>query len=126
MGKNNTNKFMAFASNHIPNINRALKNIKSDVLADYVQQESTSITIVANKVALPSNLQTIENIIKNVENINSEDIKSPRLLQSKSYLKIIGIPFFIKNTNVPIMSDYVKKIIKSNYIFNNLSLALKL
>jgi len=126
IGKDNANKFMAFASNHITNINRALKNIKSDVLADYVQQESTSITIVANKVALSSDLQTIENIIKNVENINSEDIKSPRLLQSKSYLKIIGIPFFIKNTNVSIMSDYVKKIIKSNYIFNNLSLALKL
>ena len=52
MGKDNANKFMAFASNHITNINRALKNIKSDVLADYVQQESTGITIVTNKVAL--------------------------------------------------------------------------
>ena len=122
MGKDDANKFMAFASNHITNINRALKNIKSDVLADYVQQESTGITIVTNNIALPSDLQTIENIVKNV---NSEDIKSPRLLQSKSYLKIIDISFFIKNTNVSIMSDYVKEIIKSNYIFNNLSLASK-
>ena len=125
IGKDNANKFMASASNHITNINRALKNIKSDVLADYVQQESTGITIVTNKVALPSDLQTIENIVKNVKNINSEDIKSPRLLQSKFYLKIISIPFFIKNTNIPIMSDYVKEIIKSNYIFNNLSLVSK-
>ena len=125
MGKDNANKFMAFASNHITNINRALKNIKSDVLADYVQQESTGITIVTNNITLPSDLQTIENIVKNVKNVNSEDIKSPRLLQSKSYLKIIDISFFIKNTNVPIMSDYVKEIIKSNYIFNNLSLASK-
>ena len=125
IGKDNANKFMASASNHITNINRALKNIKSDVLADYVQQESTGITIVTNNIALPSDLQTIENIVKNVKNVNSEDIKSPRLLQSKSYLKIIDISFFIKNTNIPIMLDYVKEIIKSNYIFNNLSLASK-
>ena len=126
MGKDNANKFMASASNYIANINRAFKNIKLDVLADYVQQKSTSVTIITNKVASPSDLQTIENIVENMENINSEDIKSPKLLQSKSYLKIIGIPFFIENTNVPIMSDYVEEIIKSNHIFNNLLLASKL
>jgi len=74
IGKDNANKFMASASNHITNINRALKNIKLDVLADYVQQESTDITIVTNKVALPSDLQTIENIVKNVKNINSSNL----------------------------------------------------
>jgi len=37
------------------------------------------ITIVTNKVAMPLDLQVIENYIKNVENINSEDIKAPRL-----------------------------------------------
>ena len=126
MGKDNANKFMASASNHIANINRALKNIKLDILANYVQQKSTGVTIITNKVASFSNLQTIENIVENMENINSEDIESPRLLQSKSYLKIIGISFFIKNTNVPIMPDYIEEIIKSNHIFNNLLLASKL
>jgi len=61
-----------------------------------------------------------------VENINSEDIESSRLSQSKSYLKIIGIPYLIENSNVSILLDFVKTIIKSNYIFNNLSLASKL
>jgi len=126
MDKDNAKKFIASASNHIANINRALKNIKLDILADYVQQKSTGVTIITNKVASFSNLQTIENIVENMENINSEDIESPRLLQSKFYLKIIGIPFFIKNTNVPIMPDYIEEIIKSNHIFNNLLLASKL
>jgi len=36
MGKENTDKFMIFASNHIANINRALKNIKLDVIVDYI------------------------------------------------------------------------------------------
>jgi len=80
MDKDNANKFMASASNHITNINRALKNIKLDVLVDYVQQEYTGVTIVIHKVALPSDLQTIENVVKNMENINSKDIESPKLL----------------------------------------------
>ena len=37
IGKDNANKFIASASNHITNINRALKNIKSDIFVNYVQ-----------------------------------------------------------------------------------------
>ena len=65
-------------------------------------------------------LQVIENYIKNVENINLEDIETLRLPQSKSYLKIIGIPYLMENTDIPIMLDFIESIIKSNYIFNNL------
>jgi len=36
ISKDNVNKFIASVCNHITNINRALKNIKSDILADYV------------------------------------------------------------------------------------------
>ena len=66
----------------------------------------------------------IENYVKNVKNVNSEDIKILYLPQSKSYLKIIGIPYFIEN--ILITSDFVTSIIKVNHIFNNLLLVLKL
>jgi len=36
MGKENSDKFMSSASVYIANINRALKNIKSSILADYI------------------------------------------------------------------------------------------
>jgi len=77
MGKENSDKFMSFASVYVANINRALKNIKLDILADYVQRKSTGIIIVTNKVASPFNLQTIENVIKNMKNINSDNIETP-------------------------------------------------
>ena len=35
ISKDNTNKFMALSSIHVVNINRALRNIKSNVMADY-------------------------------------------------------------------------------------------
>jgi len=77
MDKENSDKFMSSASVHVANINRTLKNIKLDILADYVQRKSTGIIIVTNKVASPSNLQTIENVIKNMKNINSDNIETP-------------------------------------------------
>ena len=43
----------------------------------------------------------------------------------KLYLKIIGISYFLENSNILISSDFVKLVIKSNNIFNNLSLVLK-
>ena len=78
--KDNINKFMASSSIYIANINRALKNIKLNIMADYVQPELIDVTIVTNKVVSPLDLQIIENFVKNVENINLEDIVASRLL----------------------------------------------
>ena len=51
--------------------------------------------------------------MKELNSVNSNDIMSPRLLQSKSYLK--SIPYFIEDTNLPIMSDIIERVIKTTY-----------
>ena len=51
MSNDNKTKFMRNLSSHITNINRALKNIKSDIKADFVQSEQTDIVITTNKIA---------------------------------------------------------------------------
>ena len=48
-----------------------------------------------------------------------------QLPQLKLYLKIIGIPYLVENTNIPISSDVIKSIIKSNHIFNNIIVTSK-
>jgi len=117
---------MISISNHTANINSVLKSIKLDVIAYYIQKEPIGITIVTNKIASLSNTQVIKNFVKNMKNINSRDIKLLRLPQSKFYLKIIGIPYLIENSNISILSNFVEMIIKSNHVFNNLSLISKL
>ena len=77
--KNNINKFIAFSNIYVTNLIRALKNIKSDIMADYVWLELLDVTIVTNKVVLSLDLQVIENYVKSIENINLEDIEAPRL-----------------------------------------------
>ena len=125
MGRNNVDKMMASSSNHVTNINKTLKNIKSNIMVDYIRPKEISVVIITNSVMVALDLQVIENYIKNIEKIIAEDVQTPRLPQSKFYSKIIGILYLMENTNTPITSEFIKAIIKSNHIFNDLLLISK-
>ena len=94
-------------------------------MADYIHIDSKGIVIATNNIASPSNLQTIEKYIKNTSSIEANQVQSPRLPQSKSYLKIVGILYLSESSNICITSDDIEKILKNNYIFNNVILASK-
>jgi len=126
ISNDNNTKFMRNSSTHVANINRALRNAKSEVLVDFIRLDPLDITVVTNKVSLQSDLQIIEYYIKNSKDINALQVNVPHLSQSKSYLKIIGIPFFPQcNSQNCLTSNNVKTIIKQNQIFNNITLASK-
>ena len=76
IGNDNKTKFIALFSNHIANLNRVFKNIKSDIMVYYTCINQNSIIIVTNKITSSSDLQTIENYVKNVKHINFEDIET--------------------------------------------------
>ena len=117
---------MSNSSDHITNINRVLKNIKLEIKADYIYSETSSIVIVTNKVAFSLDLQNIEKYIKNLNQIDLENIETSQLPQSKLYLKIIGLPYLIKNMNTPLTLDIVEKILQNNHIFNNILIISRL
>ena len=118
----NANNFMKDLSSYITNINRVLKNIKSEVIADFICIEKCGLVIITNKVASALDLQTIKKYVKNIYNIKANQVESLRLPQSKSFLKITGIPYISETTNTHISTKKVKKIIKKNHIFNNVVL----
>jgi len=119
MSTNNSESFITILSKHVTNINRALKNIKSEVITDFIWKNHRGLIITTNKVVADSDLNTI----KNIDVVNSEDIMSLRLSQSKLYLKVLDISYYIKDTNIPITSDIIKKAIQTIHIFNNTILA---
>ena len=126
MSSDNRDKFMKNSAIHIANLNRDLNNAKSEVLVDVIYPDPASITIVTNKVSQASNLTIIEKYVKNLENIDSSQVDTPCLPQSKSYLKIIGIPYFPNgNLQDHLNASDIKTIIKQNHIFNNVTLASK-
>ena len=77
MAKLNAELIINSAAQHIANINQCLKNIKSDVFADFIYVSNDEVTITMNKPANVSNLTTIKKYIKNIKNINSDSIESP-------------------------------------------------
>ena len=126
IGGDNVISFMKNLSLHVANLNRILRNSKLEVLVDYIQSKNSGITVITNKVALQSDLSIIDNYIKSSNNINSLQVEEPRLPKSKSYLKIIGIPFFLHaNSQEKLSSNNINMILKQNHIFDNISLASK-
>ena len=67
------------SSIHITNINRVLKSVKSDIMADFIQKDQVGIIIITNKVASSLDLQMIEKYVKNADLINTENVNTPHL-----------------------------------------------
>ena len=109
----------------ISNINRALKNVKSDVSVNFICSDLLDVTVVTYKITSSSDLQIIENYIKNVNCIDIIGINTPHLPQSKSYLKIIGISYYQHDKSNHLTLKDVKDIIKQNQIFDNVVLTSK-
>ena len=109
------------------NINRSLWNAKTDVLVDYIRSDNTGISVVVNKVAQQLDMSIIDNYIKNSNDINSLQVEDARLPMSKSYLKIIGIPYYpYSDYQTKLTSNDIKNILKQNHIFDNIFLTSKL
>ena len=65
----------------------------------------------------------VKKYIKELNNVDTSNVMSDRLSQLKSYLKILGISYFVKDTNLFIISDIIGRIIKTSYIFDDIVLA---
>ena len=115
MSSDNISKFMKNSSLYVASINWSLRNTKSEVLVDFIQSDVSSVTVITNKVAVQSDLYIIKSYIKKIDNINTININTPHLLQSKSYLKIIGVPYFPHdNLNKCLTPNDIENIIKQN------------
>jgi len=67
----NTERIIVKSNKYIANINRALKNIKSDIIADFIYIDNKDMAITTNKVATNLDLETIEKYIKNIDEVDT-------------------------------------------------------
>jgi len=108
---------------HTANINKCLRNSKSDIVADFIRSTNNGIVITTNKLENDLNLSTIEKYLKSIQNVDPNSIESPRLPKSKSYMKIIGLPYKI-NQDV-ISPDFIEGVLKETHLFKDVVLASK-
>ena len=123
MTKTNAELIINSAHIHTSNINKCLKNSKSDTFADFVRLNVNGIIITTNKPVNDLDLSTIEKYLKSVQNVNPDSIESPCLPKSKSYMKIIGLPY---SSELGVISpDIIKGVLKNSHLFKDATLALK-
>jgi len=79
ISSDNKKNFMDKSNAYVLNINRALKNIKSDTVVNFIHTDAAGIIVVTNKVAISLDLQTIKQYIKSANHINSNEVNSSRL-----------------------------------------------
>ena len=70
---------MAKANTHITNINRLLKGVKFTTSIDFIHADNKDILITTNNATSASNLNIIEKYIKELNNIDYDNIKSLHL-----------------------------------------------
>jgi len=107
---------MAKANTYVTNINRLLKEVKSTISIDFIHTDNKGILITINNIASAFDLNIIRFYMRELNNVNHNDIKSPCLPQSKSYLKVLGISYLVKHTNLPIFFDIIENVIVTNFI----------
>jgi len=123
MNEDNKNIILYQADVHVGIMNSHFKTCKSDTTIDCIRAVWNGITVTTNKVAAPSDLSIMERYFKGLEDINADDNLTPRLSQSKSYLKILGIPFYGNNSSAPITNTQVEGVLSRLSMFDNITLA---
>ena len=79
MSIENAKYFIRESSMHVININRTLKDIKSNIMADFIHIDSKRIIISTNNIACPLDLQEIEKYVKNLLYTVADQIEAPKL-----------------------------------------------
>ena len=69
-------------------------------------------------------LLKIEKYLKNIKNVNLDLIEGLCLPKSKSYIKIIGLPY--KTNQEVITPNYIEGVLKELHLFKDIVLASKL
>jgi len=77
MRLSNAKRVMAKANTHISNINRLLKEVKSEISIDFIYSNNKRLLITTNKVAATSDLNIIKKYIKNFNDINIISLRLP-------------------------------------------------
>jgi len=70
---------MVKTNTYISNINRLLKRVKSKISVDFIWSDNKRLLITTNKVATTSDLNIVKKYIKNLNNVDFNDIMSLRL-----------------------------------------------
>ena len=125
-----TNKTIAdrvleYAAHVINLLNKALLTIHSGLKVESIWRAWKGISMATNGVALASDLSIIKKCLNNDMEFTDNDIGSPHLPQSKTYLKILGVLFWCNQSSLPVTPAQVEGILAKTPVFEGITLVSK-
>jgi len=93
---------MANAASAAEFCNKSLVEARSKLRVESVLKAWNGMSISTNSVALTAELEVIKQWLKKISGLNKTTEVEPCLSQSKSFLKVLGIPYCDSNTSLPI------------------------
>ena len=85
---------VANAATAVESCNKSLVEAHSKLRVESVRKTWDGISMSTNFVASAAELEVIKQWLKKVAGLAASTVVEPRLLQSKSFLKILGILYF--------------------------------
>ena len=76
-----------------------------------------------NLVVSVAELEVIKQWLKKVAGLTASTVVEPCLLQSKSFLKILDVPYWGNNSSLPITQAQVEAVIANTFVFKGVVLA---
>jgi len=93
---------VANAATAVESCNRGLVEAHSKLRVELVRKAWDGISMSTNFVASAAELEVIKQWLKKVAGLAASTVVEPRLPQSKSFLKILGVPYWGNNSSLSI------------------------
>jgi len=114
---------VANAATAVESYNKGLVEAHFKLRVESVCKAWDGISISTNFVASAAELEMIKQWLKKVAGLAASTVVEPRLPQSKSFLKILGVPYWGNNSSLPITQAQVESVIANTPIFEGVVLA---
>ena len=114
---------MANAASTVEFCNKGLVSARSKLRVESVHKAWDGVSMSTNSVASVAELEVIKQWLKKTAGLGEVTEVEPRLSQSKSFLKVLGIPYWDSKTFLPVTPAQVAEVLSSSPLFEGVTLA---
>ena len=114
---------VANTASAVESCNKGLVSTCSKLRVESVCKAWDGVSMSTNSVASVAELEVIKQQLKKTASLSEVTEVKPHLPQSKSFLKVLGIPYQDSKTSLPVTPVQVTKALSSSLLFKDITLA---
>jgi len=111
------------AASAVQSYNKGLVEARSKLRVESVHKAWDGVSMSTNSVASAAELRVIKQWLKKTAGLGESIEVEPRLPQSKSFLKILGVPYWDSKFSLPITPVQVEAALSNSLLFEGVVLA---